>query len=144
MSDAPWLFSVSPYARAVAYEMYPGQRGQDDQHDAARHMLAAGTLARKYGPEWAERLGRLHEYTESPLYALRTLLGVGRMPPDYEQDTYNNRLGAELGARAQSQSELEDLVQALAERATTTKTEGRPWVNRKARGGLMQLKEHVR
>lgn len=143
MSDAPWLFSVPDYSRAVAYEMYPGQRGQDDQQDAARHMLAVGTLARKYGPVWAERLGRLHEYQVSPLAALKTLLGVGQMPPDYAQDIYNNRLGAELGARAQSQSELEDLVQALAERASTKKTEGRPWVN-KARGGLMQLKEQMR
>lgn len=133
----PWLFEVPDYSRAIAYDMYPGQRGQGDQQDAARHMLATGTLARKYGPDVAQMMGRLHEYQVSPLAALKTMLGLGKMPPDYEQDIYNNRLGAELGARAQSQLELEDLVQALAERSKTQRTEGLPWIE-KSRGGAVR------
>ena len=139
-ADTPTLFSVPDYAETVAYEMYPGQRGQGDQRDAARHMLAAATLARKYGPEWAERLGRWHEYKTSPLAALKTLLGRGQMPPDYDQDLHNNALGVMLAARARDQAELEKLVNLEVERAARQRTEGRPWVN-KARGGLNQIKE---
>ena len=134
MPNTPSLLSVSPYSRAIAREMYPGQMGQDDQQDAARHMLAAGTMARKYGPTVADLAGKAHEYSTSPLRALMTLIGRGQMPPDYEQDMHNNALGIELARRAKSQRELEDLIQSAAERPATTRTEGRPWVN-KAKGG---------
>lgn len=136
---APGIFSVSPYAAAVAKEMYPGQLGTDDRRDAARHMLAAGTLARKYSPGVAEFLGRAHEWGNSPLQALMMLMG--RAPQaDYLMDTRNNALGAQLGTRARTQRELEDLVQAEAERAQQSAPEGRA-VIMKARGGLAQLKE---
>lgn len=135
-AQTPGFFSVPDYARTTAYDMYPGQRGQDDQQDAARHMLASATLARKYGPEWAERLGRFHEYKTSPLAALKMALGLGEMPPDYAQDIHNNRIGAEIGAKAGSQSEIEDLIQALAERSATKQTKGRPWIN-KSKGGVV-------
>lgn len=138
--DTPPLLALSDYAAANAREMYPGQLGQGDQQDAARHMLAAATLTRKYGPDWAERLGRWHEYKTSPLAALKSLLGLGQMPPDYDQDMHNNALGIELAGRATSQEQLLDLVNALAERARTQREAGSPWVN-KARGGLTQVKE---
>ena len=73
--DTPYVFSVSPYASSVARDMYAGQLGQNDQQDAMRHMLAAGTLARKYNPTIAELLGKAHEYSTSPLAALRFMLG---------------------------------------------------------------------
>jgi hypothetical protein len=114
--------------------------GQDDQQDAARHMLAAGTMARKYGPTVADLAGKAHEYSTSPLRALMTLIGRGQMPPDYEQDMHNNALGIELARRAKSQRELEDLIQSAAERPATTRTEGRPWVN-KAKGGEVSADE---
>jgi hypothetical protein len=114
--------------------------GQDDQQDAARHMLAAGTMARKYGPTVADLAGKAHEYSTSPLRALMTLIGRGQMPPDYEQDMHNNALGIELARRAKSQRELEDLIQSAAERPATTRTEGRPWVN-KAKGGEVNADE---
>ena len=137
--DAPYLFSVPTYAETVAYEMYPGQRGQGDQRDAARHMLAAGTLARKYGPKWADRLGRFHEYKTSPLAAFKTMLGMGEMPPDYTQDMHNNMLGIELAKRAKSQEDLEAMINALAEKSVTEKKPGRPWV-KKAKGGAVHGK----
>lgn len=136
-SDAPSIFSVSPYARAIARDMYPAQLGQNDQQDAARHMLAAGTMARKYGPTIAELAGKAHEYSESPLRALMMMLGRGEMPPDYKQDLHNNALGIEMARRAQSQRELEDLVQAAAERAAIQQQTGVPWVN-KAQGGVVR------
>lgn len=132
----PWLFSVPTYSDTVAYEMYPGQKGQDDQRDAARHMLAAGTLSRKYGPKTAEFLGKAHEFTTSPLQAVKSMFG-GQMPADYGMDTHNNRFGAELGQRAKSQAELEDLVQAEAERASRTQTQGQAFI-KKANGGIVQ------
>jgi hypothetical protein len=116
--------------------MYPGQRGQNDQQDAARHMLAAGTMARKYGPRVAELAGKAHEYVESPLKAMMMMLGRGQMPADYEQDLHNNALGIEMANRAQSQRDLEDLIQSMAERSATSQTQGRPWVN-KAKGGAV-------
>jgi hypothetical protein len=132
----PWLFSVPTYSETVAYEMYPGQKGQDDQRDAARHMLAAGTLSRKYGPGVAEFMGKAHEFTTSPLQAMKTLFG-GQMPADYGMDTHNNAVGAQLGQRAKSQAELEDLVQAEAERASRTQTQGQAFI-KKANGGIVQ------
>jgi len=132
----PYLFSVPTYSETVAYEMYPGQKGQDDQRDAARHMLAAGTLSRKYGPKTAEFLGKAHEFTTSPLQAVKSMFG-GQMPADYGMDTHNNRFGAELGQRAKSQAELEDLVQAEAERASRTQTQGQAFI-KKANGGIVQ------
>jgi hypothetical protein len=132
----PWLFSVPTYSETVAYEMYPGQKGQDDQRDAARHMLAAGTLSRKYGPGVAEFMGKAHEYATSPLQAVKTLFG-GQMPADYGMDTHNNAVGAQLGQRAKSQAELEDLVQAEAERASRTQTPGQAFI-KKANGGIVQ------
>ena len=132
----PWLFSVPTYSETVAYEMYPGQKGQDDQRDAARHMLAAGTLSRKYGPGVAEFLGKAHEFTTSPFQAVKTLFG-GQMPADYGMDTHNNAVGAQLGQRAKSQAELEDLVQEAAERASRTQTQGQAFI-KKANGGIVQ------
>lgn len=102
-------------------------------------MLAAGTLARKYGPEWADRLGRFHEYKTSPLAALKTMLGVGEMPPDYTQDMHNNMLGIEMAKRAKSQEDLEAMINALAEKPSTEKKAGRPWV-KKAKGGAVRGK----
>jgi hypothetical protein len=132
----PWLGSVSNYSDTVAYEMYPGQRGQDDQRDAARHMLAAGTLSRKYGAGPAEFLGKAHEYVTSPLQAVKTLFG-GKMPADFDMDTHNNAVGAKLGQRAKTQAELEDLVQEEAERASRTQTPDKAFI-RKANGGIVQ------
>ena len=116
--------------------MYPGQLGQNDQRDAARHMLAAGTLSRKYGPKTAEFLGKAHEFTTSPLQAVKSMF-TGKMPADYGMDTHNNRFGAELGQRAKSQAELEDLVQAEAERASRTQTPDKAFI-KKANGGIVQ------
>ena len=59
------------------------------------------------------------------------------MPADYGMDTHNNRFGAELGQRAKSQAELEDLVQAEAERASRTQTQGQAFI-KKANGGIVQ------
>ena len=132
----PWWFSVPTYSETVAYEMYPGQRGQDDQRDAARHMLAAGTLSRKYGAGPAEFLGKAHEYVTSPLQAVKTLFG-GKMPADFDMDTHNNAVGAQLGQRAKSQAELEDLVQEAAERASRTQTPDKAFI-KKANGGIVQ------
>lgn len=128
--EEPNVLKVPLYSETVAYEMYPGQGGQFDQRDAARHMLAAGTLARKYGPTAAEMLGKLHEIGTSPMRFLGSKLGISEMPVDYEQDLHNNRIGIELGRRAKSQKELEDLVQQMAEQAEKQKTEGKPWVGR--------------
>ena len=132
----PYLFSVPTYSETVAYEMYPGQLGQNDQRDAARHMLAAGTLSRKYGPKTAEFLGKVHEFTTSPLQSVKSMF-TGKMPADYGMDTHNNRFGAELGQRAKSQAELEDLVQAEAERASRTQTPDKAFI-KKANGGIVQ------
>ena len=132
----PYLFSVPTYSETVAYEMYPGQLGQNDQRDAARHMLAAGTLSRKYGPKTAEFLGKAHEFTTSPLQSVKSMF-TGKMPADYDMDTHNNRFGAQLGQRAKSQAELEDLVQAEAERASRTQTQDKAFI-KKANGGIVQ------
>jgi hypothetical protein len=126
----PYLFSVPTYAETVAYEMYPGQQGQFDHRDAARHMLAAGTLTRKYGDTAAQNLGNLHEITTSPFRWIGSKLGVSEMPVDYEQDLHNNRIGIELGKRSKSQKDLEDLVMQEIQRAKSAQTQGLPWIGK--------------
>jgi hypothetical protein len=132
----PSLFSVQDYSNYVAKDMYPGKVGIDDQRDAARHMLAAGTLARKYNPWVAEQLGKLYEFKTAPIQHVKSWFG-GDMPPDYYMDTHNNAVGAMLGSQARTQSELEDLVQAEAEKASKTKTPGQAFILR-ANGGIVQ------
>ena len=136
--EEPSLLRTSGYATGVAREMYPAQQGQFDQQDAARHMLAAGTLARKYGDTAAGMMGNLHEITTSPLRWAGSKLGISEMPVDYEQDLHNNRIGIELAKRSKSQKDLEDLVQQMAEQAKGQQTKGQAWTGkpvRRADGG---------
>lgn len=131
--EEPSLLRLQGYSENVARDMYPGQQGQFDQQDAARHMLAAGTMSRKYGPGVAEFAGQAHEILTSPGKWIGSKLGISRMPVDYEQDLHNNRLGIELAKRSKSQKELEDLVQAEAERAQRMQTPGAAWIERPKR-----------
>jgi len=129
----PWLPQVSTYSELTAQDMYPGQQGQYDQRDAARHMLAAGTLARKYGPTAAEMMGKAHEITTSPFRYIGSKLGISQMPVDYEQDLHNNQIGIELARRSKSQKDLEDLVQQMAEQHRTSQTQGQAWTGKPVR-----------
>jgi hypothetical protein len=121
------MFGVSDYATAAAARMFPEQRGQDDQRDAARHMLAAATLARKYGPRTADLLGRAHEYTSSP-HTFFSMFGIGEPRDDFAYDLHNNRMGIELASRAKSQEELEQLVAQMARQSSTEKDPTKPWI----------------
>ena len=123
----PSLFGVSDYATKASAKMFPDQLGQDDQRDAARHMLAAATVSRKYGPKAAELLGKAHEYTSNP-QTFFSLFGIGQPRDDLPYDVHNNRIGAELAARATSQADLERLVQALALQAQTKQTKDKPYI----------------
>jgi len=123
----PSLFGVSNYATEASARMFPDQLGQDDQRDAARHMLAAATVARKYGPRAADMLGKAHEYTSNPR-TFFSLFGIDKPREDFPYDMHNNRVGMELGARATSQADLERLVQQMARQASFKQTPGRPWI----------------
>jgi len=123
----PSLFGVSDYATKASARMFPDQMGQDDQRDAARHMLAAGSIARKYGPKAAELLGKAHEYTSNP-QTFFSMFGIGQPRDDLPYDVHNNRIGAELAARATSQADLERLVQAMALQAQTKQTKDKPYI----------------
>jgi hypothetical protein len=123
----PSLFGVSNYATQSSAKMFPDQLGQDDQRDAARHMLAAATVSRKYGPKAAELLGKAHEYTSNP-QTFFSMFGIGQPRDDLPYDVHNNRIGAELGSRATSQAELEKLVKAMALQAQTAQTKDKPYI----------------
>jgi hypothetical protein len=125
--EPPGLFGVSDYATSAAAKMFPNQRGQDDQRDAARHILAAATLARKYGSRSADLLGRAHEYTSNPR-TFFSMFGIGEPRDDLEYDLHNNRLGIELASRAKSQEELERLVSQMARQSSTEKDPTKPWI----------------
>jgi len=125
--DTPRIQDVSKYATRRSEEMFPGMAGQDDPRDAARHLLAAGTVARKYGPTAANLLGKTHEYT-SNLQTAASLFGIGEPRDDFAYDTHNNRLGIELGQRATSQAQLEQLVKEMAMQSSFEQKEGRPWI----------------
>lgn len=123
----PSLFGVSDYATKASARMFPDQLGQDDQRDAARHMLAAATVARKYGPKAAELLGKAHEYTSNP-HTFFSALGIGKARDDLPYDLHNNQVGVELAARTKSQAELEKLVETMARQAQFKQTAGKPWI----------------
>jgi hypothetical protein len=126
-AEEPGIFGVKEYATQASQRMFPDQMGQDDQRDAARHMLAAAAVARKYGPEAAKMLGMAHEYMSNPK-TFFSGLGIGQPRDDLPYDEHNNLVGAELAARATSREQLEALVQALARKATTKQTPGKPWI----------------
>jgi hypothetical protein len=126
-AEEPGTFGVMDYATEASKRMFPNQTGQDDQRDAARHMLAAGIMARKYGPGTAEFLGKAHERLSNPK-SFFNMLGIGEPRYDYGVDVHNNRIGAELAARTKSQAELEALVQVLAKQATSKQVPGKPMI----------------
>jgi len=123
----PGIFSVSSYAADVSERMFPDQLGQDDQRDAARHMLAAAALSKKVGPDVAAFLGKVHERTSNP-ESFFSMFGIGKPRDDYELDVHNNKLGVDLASRTTSQADLEKLVRAMALQAQTKKVEGKPYI----------------
>ena len=123
--EEPGFFDVSDYAAKRSASMFPEQKGQDDQRDASRHMLAAGILARKYGEGTAEFLGKVHERFSNPK-SFFSMFGIGDPRYDYEADVHNNRIGAQLGARSKSQAELEQLVQDMARQSKDEPSADRP------------------
>jgi hypothetical protein len=131
------LWGVKDYATETSARMFPKQKGNDDQRDAARHMLAAAVVSRKLGPGMAEFLGKAHERLSSPA-SFFSMLGAGDPRYDYNVDVHNNKLGVDLGSRAKDQAELETMVEELAKKSVNRQEEGRPWtVSRE------QLKEIV-
>lgn len=128
-SGAVWNpFTAKSRAERSAEEMYPGKIGQDDQRDAARHMLASGYLAKAWGPGIADLIGKAHEFKETPFRHLGALAGMSQYRYDRPIDLHNNALGIELAQKARDLEEFERLVNAAAERARPTQTPGAPWV----------------
>ena len=128
--DLPGLYGVSDYAREESAAMFPEEKGQWDRQDAARHMMAAATLARKYGPRAAELAGQAHEMKTSPIRFIGSKMGMMKESPDYAQDIHNNRLGIELAARSKSQEELRALVRQMAMQGQEGQTPGRASIGR--------------
>ena len=133
MAERPSLLALQDYATKAARRMFPDQKGVDDQQDAARHMLAAGLLAQRFGPGVAKAAGVGHEVVASPLVMFRSLLG-GKRPLSYDEDTHNNALGARLGAMTDSPAELENLVKMLAAQSVDInkqrRSEDQPWMGK--------------
>jgi hypothetical protein len=126
-ASEPSIFGVRSYATDASARMFPDQMGQDDERDAARHMLAAATMTKKLGPGTAEFLGKAHERLSNP-ESFFNMLGIGKNRDDYEMDVHNNKLGVDLGSRATSQADLERLVAALARQSQSKQTPGKPFV----------------
>ena len=128
--DIPGLLGVSSYARGRAAGMFPEESSQWTSQDTARHMLASGTLARKYGPRIAELAGYAHEIREQPIKFIGSKLGMTKESPDYTQDVHNNLLGIELASRSKSQEDLLELVKQMAADARDEQTPGKAWKGR--------------
>jgi hypothetical protein len=128
-SAAIWNpFTAKSRAEQSASEMYPGKIGQDDQRDAARHMLASGYLAKAWGPGIADLIGKAYEFKETPFRHLGALAGMANYRYDRPIDLHNNATGIELAQKAGDMEEFERLVNLAAERARPTQTPGAPWV----------------
>lgn len=130
--DLPGILGVSSYARGRAAGMFPEESSQWTSQDTARHMLASGTLARKYGPRIAELAGYAHEIKEQPIKFIGAKLGMTKESPDYTQDIHNNLLGIELASRSKSQEDLLELVKQMAADARYEQTSGKAWKGKPA------------
>jgi hypothetical protein len=125
-----FFLDPSSYAQSRSKEMFPKQKNEWTQQDAARHMLASGMMAQKFGPTVAKIAGLAHEHGNAPVKTIGYLLGIGKMPPDYDQDLHNNALGVQLAKDAASQEDLESRIQAILNSATKQPTPGKPWIGR--------------
>jgi hypothetical protein len=123
-----FFIDPSSYAQAKSKEMYPKKKSEWTERDAARHMLAAGMMAQKFGPTTAKMAGLAHEHLNAPIKSLGYMLGLNKMPADYEQDLHNNALGIELAKRAVTQEELERFIKEMTSKSSKTKTEGVPFI----------------
>ncbi len=125
-----FFLDPSSYAQSRSKQMFPKQKSEWTQQDAARHMLASGMMAQKFGPTVAKIAGLAHEHGNAPIKTIGYMLGIGKMPPDYDQDLHNNALGVQLAKDAASQEDLESRIQAILNSATKQPTPGKPWVGR--------------
>lgn len=141
-NNFPGLLNSRSQASQSSKEMYPGQRGTDDQQDAARHMLAAGYLSRSYSPTVASGLGELNE-APSLTELLSRLFGKYNPNYGYEMDSHNNRLGIELAKRADSLEDFERLVNQAAEGAHGIPLEGKAYVLPSERDRLRYMDKYA-
>ena len=125
---ADFFIDPSSYAEAKSKEMYPKKKSEWTERDAARHMLAAGMMAQKFGPTVAKMSGLAHEHLNAPIKTLGYALGLNKMPADYEQDLHNNALGIDLAKRAATQEELERLIKEMTSKSSKTQTAGVPFI----------------
>jgi hypothetical protein len=121
----PGFFGARGEAIERAQEMHPSYEAQDNQTDAARHMLASGYMAQSLNPTIAKGLGWLHEFKEAPLRTAGHALGISNPRYDYEMDMHNNALGVELAQKAKDRPEFERLVQDAIKQGTTSTQPGR-------------------
>lgn len=124
--EYPPFYRASNQAITRAQEMHPNYAAQDNQTDAARHMLASGYMSQSFGPTIAKGLGYLHEFKEAPFRTAGHMLGLSKPRYDYEMDVHNNALGIELAQKAKSRAEFEKMVQDALRQSTTTTEPGRP------------------
>jgi len=125
-----FFLDPSSYAQSRSKQMFPKQKSEWTQQDAARHMLASGMMTQKFGPTVAKIAGLAHEHGNAPVKTIGYMLGIGKMPPDYDQDLHNNALGVQLAKDAASQEDLESRIQAILNSATKQPTPGKPWIGR--------------
>jgi hypothetical protein len=125
-----FFLDPSSYAQSRSKQMFPKQKSEWTQQDAARHMLASGMMAQKFGPTVAKIAGMAHEHGNAPVKTIGYMLGIGKMPPDYDQDLHNNALGVQIAKDAKSQEDLESRIQAILNSATKQPTPGQPWIGR--------------
>jgi hypothetical protein len=123
-----FFIDPSSYAEAKSKEMYPKKKSEWTERDAARHMLASGMMAQKFGPTVAKMAGLAHEHFNAPIKSLGYVLGLNKMPADYEQDLHNNALGIDLAKRAVTQEELERLIKEMTSKSSKTQTAGVPFI----------------
>jgi len=126
--SADFFIDPSSYAQAKSKEMYPKKKSEWTERDAARHMLASGMMAQKFGPTVAKMAGLAHEHFNAPVKTLGYALGIGKMPADYEQDLHNNALGIDLAKRTATQEELERLIKEMTSKSSKTQTAGVPFI----------------
>lgn len=91
---------ASELGNQIAQETDSG--GHNDPGDAARHMAMVALLARRFGETPAKLAGYAHEFLNPNIHY------------EFDMDTQNNALGAQLGASAADDDDaINRVMQAL-------------------------------
>lgn len=91
-----------------AAKRYPSGSGIGDEADAWRHLVWTAEMTRKYGPKFAELVGKWHEIPMP--FGFGGTAALTQTKEEKEMDLYNNAIGIDIGKKAKSLEEIKQMA----------------------------------